>query len=48
MTIRNYCQHVLNPLHVFCRLRSLGVPQVAARSVSWVYEVSLYRFMFDA
>jgi len=47
-TIRHYCQHVLNPLHVFCRLRSLGMPQVAARSVSRVYELSLYRLMFDA
>jgi len=45
-TFRHMCQHVLNPLHVFCRLRSLGMSRQVARNVSRAYELSLYRFMF--
>lgn len=43
---RFYCQHRLNPLHVFCRLRELGLSLGTARSVSRLYERSLYRFIF--
>lgn len=42
---RDFCQHVFNPLHIFCRLRKMGFPIVAARNVSRVYERGLYRFI---
>jgi hypothetical protein len=31
-------RHYLNPLHVFCRLKSCGVPSTAARRICCVYE----------
>jgi hypothetical protein len=42
---RNYFQHKFNPLHIFCRLRRFGVSRSAARSLCWVYERGLYRFI---
>jgi hypothetical protein len=36
-------QHYLNPLHVYCRLRDLGVPGSVARSISSGYERVIYR-----
>ena len=42
---RRFCQHVLNPLHVFCRLRQVGVSGSVARGVCRVYERGLYRFL---
>ncbi|WP_173399600.1 hypothetical protein [Pseudodesulfovibrio piezophilus] len=43
--IRDYCQHVLNPLHIFCRLRRIGFSIGVARNVSRLYEVGVYRFL---
>lgn len=35
-------QHLLNPLHIYCRLRDLGLsPELASRICS-VYERSFY------
>ncbi|MDP3426899.1 MAG: hypothetical protein Q8S17_05920 [Humidesulfovibrio sp.] len=36
-------QHYLNPLHVYCRLRDLGLPSPVARTISSSYERILYR-----
>jgi len=36
-------QHYLNPLHVYCRLRDLGLPSSVARTISSGYERILYR-----
>lgn len=36
-------QHYLNPLHVYCRLRDIGVPTPVARSISAGYERVVYR-----
>ncbi|WP_419785106.1 hypothetical protein [Pseudodesulfovibrio sp.] len=38
-------QHHLNPLHVYCRLRTLGVDQRTAKMVSACYEKIVYRFV---
>lgn len=43
-TFRRFCQHILNPLHVFCRLRQAGFTLGTARNVCRVYERGLYRF----
>lgn len=45
--IRNYCQHVLNPLHLFCRLRQAGMSSPSARRVCHLYEQGLYRFILQ-
>ena len=45
MTLRSQIQHHLNPLHVYCRLRTMGVADRAARVVSGCYEKVFYRFM---
>jgi hypothetical protein len=36
-------QHVLNPLHVYCRLRDMGLPGSVARAVTSGYERAVYR-----
>lgn len=45
-SIRNIAQHTFNPLHVFCRLRQVGMNIRAARVVCRVYETCLYKLMF--
>lgn len=40
---RNYLQHCLNPLHVYCRLRNLGLTCRMAGRVSGLYERFVYR-----
>ncbi len=42
-SFRQYCQHLFNPLHVFCRLRQAGVRPGAAMNMCRVYERSVYR-----
>lgn len=36
-------RHRLNPLHVYCRLRDLGLPTAVARFLCEGYERTLYR-----
>ncbi|MBU1230205.1 MAG: hypothetical protein KKA55_10600 [Proteobacteria bacterium] len=36
-------QHYLNPLHVYCRLRDLGLPSPVARTLCAGYERVVYR-----
>ena len=36
-------RHVLNPLHVYCRLTSQGISSKAARKISQMYEICLYK-----
>jgi hypothetical protein len=36
-------RHLLNPLHVYCRLTSLGMPSRVARGICRTYEVCLYK-----
>ena len=43
LTFRRFCQHIFNPLHVFCRLRQAGVHPHAAMSMCRAYERSFYR-----
>ena len=35
--------HVLNPLHVYCRLIGLGLNPKAARKVADIYEVTIFK-----
>jgi hypothetical protein len=42
---RKHCQHIFNPLHVYCRLRQLGFTLGLARNVCRAYERGLYRFI---
>ena len=39
-------QHYLNPLHVYCRLRDMGIRKEAARWICKVYEITLYTLLF--
>lgn len=43
--IRSQLQHRLNPLHVYCRLRTLGLAHRAATVVTLCYERGLYRLV---
>jgi len=40
---KSYIQHQLNPLHVYCRLRDMGVDIPTAMRVTTLYERFLYR-----
>lgn len=42
---RDFCQHIFNPLHMFCRLRRVGFSPLFSRNVCRVYERGLYRFL---
>ncbi|WP_243438408.1 hypothetical protein [Fundidesulfovibrio soli] len=35
--LRNYLQHILNPAHIYCRLRDLGLGRGNARRMTRVY-----------
>ena len=41
--IRDALTHRLNPLHVYCRLRDMGLPGALARCLSRGYERVLFR-----
>jgi len=41
--LANALRHCLNPLHLYCRLRDLGLPGALARSLTAGYERLLYR-----
>ncbi len=43
--IRRVFQHILNPLHVYCRLKDVGVSAPMAQRVCRVYERFLFRFL---
>ncbi|BDQ33551.1 hypothetical protein [Pseudodesulfovibrio portus] len=43
--IRNRLQHRLNPLHLYCRLRTLGMTHGTAVILSRCYERALYRLV---
>jgi hypothetical protein len=37
-------QHYFNPLHVYCRLRDLGIPKVLALFMCRFYERAVFRY----
>ena len=41
--LRSLFQHYCNPLHVYCRLRGLGIASGVALRVCSVYERVLFR-----
>lgn len=46
-SIRNYLQHRLNPVHMYCRLMDIGLARKSARRLCSVYERFIYRgFLF--
>lgn len=40
--LRHYLQHRFNPLHVFCRLRNVGMAKTVAIKMCSAYERFLY------
>ncbi|GAB6124708.1 hypothetical protein [Humidesulfovibrio idahonensis] len=44
-TLRRHLQHLLNPLHLYCRLKEAGVTEAMARRLSQAYERALYRHL---
>lgn len=41
--LRNYLQHRLNPVHMYCRLMDFGLADASARRVCSVYERFIYK-----
>lgn len=44
MALRDRLCHTLNPLHVYCRLRDIGLSRRAASRIARMYE----RYVFSA
>jgi len=44
--IRKWFYHVFNPLHIYCRMRDIGVEDCKARSIGKKYECYIYRPIF--
>ena len=42
-TLRHQLQHLLNPLHLYCRMKEAGIAEPLARRLSQAYERGLYR-----
>lgn len=43
--MKQQLRHLLNPLHLFCRLREAGLSGGFARRLCRAYEVCLYRVL---
>ncbi|MBT8762757.1 hypothetical protein KFV02_02275 [Desulfohalobiaceae bacterium Ax17] len=43
--IRKFFQHNFNPLHIYCRLRDVGLEPALALRVSLAYERYIYKFI---
>lgn len=41
--LREFLQHKFNPLHVYCRLVSLGFQETSARRICYAYEGLVYK-----
>ena len=44
--LRDFVQHFFNPLHVYCRLKDLGVKAPAAHRFTRAYERLLWRHIW--
>jgi hypothetical protein len=42
---RKAFQHVFNPLHVYCRLKDIGLPGFMARKMCRAYERFVFRLL---
>ena len=40
-------QHYMNPLHVYCRLRNLGIPKVVAVGICRRYERYVFSYFIS-
>ena len=43
VTIRDRIRHLLNPLHIYCRLTHLGFSGRVARDICRIYEAGIYK-----
>lgn len=43
LTLRRFMQHTFNPLHMYCRLRSVGLTNDFAHKVCLAYERYVYK-----
>lgn len=40
-----YLQHILNPLHIYCRLVDLHINQNTALKIAYIYDRGIFRFI---
>ena len=43
--MRRHLQHLLNPLHIYCRLQQAGLTEPLARRLCEAYERAVYRHL---
>lgn len=44
-TLHRHLQHLLNPLHLYCRLVQVGLTEPVARRLCLAYERTVYRHL---
>ena len=44
--MRPSLQHYLNPLHIFCRMREIGLPKIPATFLCQTYERAFFNPIF--
>ena len=45
--MKNWMNHYLNPLHVYCRLVDVGISKAISRKIVDVYERWLYNYLMS-
>lgn len=45
--MRNFIQHWFNPIHIFCRLKDMGLPKGKAMQFCSIYERFVYKPLFS-
>jgi len=43
ITLLDRIRHLLNPLHVYCRLTCFGISSKCARGICRIYEENIYK-----
>ncbi|OEU69436.1 MAG: hypothetical protein BA863_13180 [Desulfovibrio sp. S3730MH75] len=41
--IKEYMEHVFNPLHIYCRLMDCGISSTKAKKIARVYELCIFK-----
>jgi len=45
MRLPKYIEHVLNPLHIFCRLRDLGINPKKSIKIAKIYDKTIFNLL---
>jgi len=40
-------KHILNPVHMYCRLREMGIRKKVSKTIASFYEIKLHKKLFE-